>query len=107
MPPENFIRTIVRAGQQAPFASQAYGILLSRDRERHPYKARCFHHMRDYHKFERIMEKRGWKIVTNDLALLFFGIQDAALMAENMVIAAISLGLGSYFLGSATFQAEK
>ncbi|MEM2336270.1 MAG: nitroreductase family protein [Candidatus Bathyarchaeia archaeon] len=45
--------------------------------------------------------------MTNDLALLFFGIQDAALMAENMVIAARSLGLGSCFLGGAVFQAEK
>jgi nitroreductase len=108
MPPENVIRTIVRAGQQAPFASQAYSIILSRDRERHPYKAPLlFTICVDYHKFEKIMEKRDWKMVTNDLVLLFFGIQDAALMAENMVIAARSLGLGSCFLGSAMFQADK
>jgi nitroreductase len=108
MPPENVIRTIVRAGQQAPFASQAYSILLSRNRGCHPYKAPLlFTICVDYHKFEKIMEKRGWKMVTNDLVLLFFGIQDAALMAENMVIAARSLGLGSCFLGSAMFQADK
>jgi len=46
-------------------------------------------------------------MVANDLVLLFFGIQDAALMAENMVIAARSLGLGRCFLGSAMFQAKK
>ena len=46
MPPENVIRTIVRAGQQAPFASQAYSIILSRDRERHPYKAPLLFTMR-------------------------------------------------------------
>jgi nitroreductase len=108
MPPEDVICTIVRVGQQAPFASQAYSILLSRKRERHPYKAPLlFTICVDYHKFEKIMEKRGWKMVTNDLVLLFFGIQDAALMAENMVIAARSLGLGSCFLGSAMFQADK
>ncbi|MEM2780736.1 MAG: nitroreductase family protein, partial [Candidatus Bathyarchaeia archaeon] len=107
-PHEDVIRTIVRAGQQAPFASQAYSIILSRDREHHPYKAPLmFTICVDYHKFERIMEKRGWRIVTNDLVLLFFGIQDAALMAENMVIAARSLGLGSCFLGSAMLQADK
>jgi nitroreductase len=33
--------------------------------------------------------------------MLVFGIQDAAYMAENMVIAAESLGLSSCFLGSA------
>ncbi len=107
-PSENIIRAIVRAGQQAPFASQAYSILLSRNRERHPYKAPLlFTICVDYYKFERIMEKRGWKMITNDLVLLFFGIQDAALMAENMVIAARSLGLGSCFLGSVMFQADK
>ena len=108
MPSEEIIKTIVRAGQQAPFASQAYSVLLSRKRRRNPFKAPLlFTICVDYHKFERIMEKRGWKLVTNDLVLLFFGIQDAALMAENMVIAARSLGLGRCFLGSAMFRADK
>jgi nitroreductase len=53
------------------------------------------------------MAKRNWKLVSNDLTLLFFGIQDSALMAENMVVAARSLGLGSCFLGSAMFRADK
>lgn len=72
-----------------------------------PSRLLCYLLCIDYHKFERIMEKRGWKPVTNDLVLLFFGIQDAALMAENMVIATRSLGLGSCFLGSAMFRADK
>jgi hypothetical protein len=56
---------------------------------------------------EAVMAKRGWKIVTNDLSLLFFGIQDASLVAENMVIAAESFGMGSCFLGAAPYMAEK
>jgi nitroreductase len=108
MPSDEIIRTIVRAGQQAPFASQAYSVLLSRKREQNPFKAPLlFTVCVDYHKFEKIMVKRNWKIATNDLTLLFFGIQDAAYMAQNMVIAARSLGLGSCFLGSAMFRAEK
>jgi len=107
-PSDEVIETMVRAGQQAPFASQCYSILLSRNRERNPWKAPLlFTICVDYHKFERIMAKRGWKIVTNDLTLLLFGIQDAALMAENMVVAGRSLGLGSCFLGSAPFRADK
>ena len=51
------------------------------------------------------MQRRKWRLVTNDLTLLHFGIQDAALMAENMVVAGRSLGLGSCFLGSAPFKA--
>jgi nitroreductase len=108
MPSKEVIDTIVRAGQQAPFASQLYSILLSRNRERNPYKAPLlFTICVDSHKFELIMAERNWKMVTNDLSLLLLGIQDGALMAENMVIAGRSLGLGSCFLGSAPYMADK
>ena len=53
------------------------------------------------------MAKRGWKTVTNDLSMLFFGLQDASLLAENMVIAAESFGMGSCFLGAAPYIADK
>jgi nitroreductase len=107
-PSDEYVQTIVRAGQQAPFASQYYSILLSRDRERNPFNAPLLFTMCvDSHKFEKIMKKRGWKLVTNDLTLLFFGIQDAAYAAENMVTAARSLGLGSCFLGGAMYRADK
>jgi nitroreductase len=46
-------------------------------------------------------------MVQNDLSLLLFGIQDAALMAENMVVAAESVGLGSCFLGGVPYHAVK
>jgi len=107
-PSDEVVRIIVRAGQQAPFASQYYSVLLSRNRKRNPWKAPIlFTICVDSHKFELIMTRRNWKLKTNDLTLLFFGIQDAALMAENMVVAGRSLGLGSCFLGSAMFRAEK
>lgn len=107
-PSEEVMETIVRAGQQAPFASQFYSMLLSRNRERHPFNAPLlFTICVDLHKMERIMAKRNWQMVAYDLSLLLFGIQDAALMAENMVIAAESLGLGSCFLGGAAFRAAK
>jgi nitroreductase len=107
-PVDDVVKTIVRAGQQAPFASQAYSVLLSRNSKRNPFKALLlFTICVDYHKFEQIMAKRKWKLITNDLTLLFFGIQDAALMAENMVVAGRSLGLGSCFLGGAMFRAAK
>jgi hypothetical protein len=53
------------------------------------------------------MKSRGWKIVTNDLTLLLLGMQDAAYMAENMVIAAESLGIGSCFLGEGSINASR
>jgi len=108
MPSKEVVETIVRAGQQAPFASQFYSILLSRNLKRNQFHAPLlFTICIDSHKFELIMAKRSWKITTNDLELLMFGIQDAALMAENMVVAARSLGLGSCFLGGALGRADK
>jgi len=108
LPSNEIVKTIVRAGQQAPFASQYYSLLLSRNMERNPWRAPLlFTICVDSHKFELIMARRRWKLVTNDLSLLLFGIQDAALMAENMVVAARSLGLGSCFLGGAPYRADK
>jgi FMN reductase (NADPH) len=107
-PSDEVVKTIVRAGQQAPFASQYYSVLLSRNRKRNPFRAPLFFTICvDSHKFELIMARRKWELATNDLTLLFFGIQDAAYMAENMVVAARSLGLGSCFLGTAMFRAAK
>ncbi len=106
MPADAVIEAVVRAGQQAPFAAQIGSVLLSRDRERHPFKAPLlFTVLVDVHRLERVLAARGWKRKTCDLAILLFGIQDAAYMAENMVIAAEAFGLGSCFLGAAPFRA--
>jgi len=99
---------VVRAGQQAPFAMQLCSLLLSRNRKKNPFRAPLlFTVCVDSHRHEQVMARRGWKMAMNDLSLLVFGIQDAALMAENMVIAAESLGMGSCFLGGVPYQAEK
>ncbi|MFH2102303.1 MAG: nitroreductase family protein [Chloroflexota bacterium] len=106
-PTDDVVEAIVRVGQQAPFASQLYSVLLSRG-EKAPFDAPLwFVICVDVHKLERFMKIRGWEMVTNDLSLLFFGIQDAAYMAENMVIAAESLGLGSCFIGNAPYVADQ
>lgn len=105
--PDDVLQTVVRAGQQAPFAYQLCSLLLSRDSEKNPFQAPLlFTVCVDSHRHEAVMAKRGWQMVQNDLSLLIFGIQDASLMAENMVIAAESLGLGSCFLGGAPYMAK-
>ena len=105
-PTDEVIDTVVRAGQQAPFASQLCSVLLSRKKA--PYGAPLwFTFCVDAHRLEVIMAKRGWTMVECDLSLLLMGIQDVALMAENMVIAAESLGMGSCFLGMAPYRAER
>ncbi|MBN2149149.1 MAG: nitroreductase family protein [Anaerolineales bacterium] len=107
MPSDEVIETVVRAGQQAPFAYQLGSLLLSRGKK-HPFGAPLlFTICVDSHRLETVMAQRDWKMINNDLSLLLFGIQDAALMAENMVIAAESLGMGSCFLGGAPYYAER
>ena len=107
MPADETLVAVVRAGQQAPFASQLGSLLLSRDREHNPFKAPLlFTVCVDAHRWEIIMARRDWEMFVDDLSLLLLGMQDAALMAENMVISAESLGMGSCFLGGAPFRAE-
>jgi FMN reductase (NADPH) len=105
-PTDEMIATIVQAGQQAPFASQLYSVLLTRKKA--PFGAPLwFTICVDLYRLERFMKLRGWEVKTNDLSLLFFGIQDAAYMAQNMVVAGESLGLFSCFLGAAPYIADK
>ncbi len=107
VPEREVIETIVRAGQQAPFASQLYSVVFS-TKGSLPFKAPLwFVICVDAHKLALFMKKRGWTVVTNDLTMLLLGMQDASYMAENMVIAAESLGLGSCFLGEGSINAKR
>lgn len=107
-PSNDVLIAIVRAGQQAPFAAQLGSLLLRRDQKRNPFAAPLlFTVCVDVHRMEAILAKRGWKRVMCDAATLLLGIQDACYLAQNMVIAAESLGLGSCYLGAAPFQASK
>lgn len=108
MPSDEVIETVVRAGQQAPFAAQLCSVLMTRKLRGNPFGAPLlFTICVDMHRMELVMQRRGWQVVTNDLSMLLFGFQDASLMAENMVIAAESLGMGSVFLGAAPYIADR
>jgi nitroreductase len=108
MPSDETVETIVRAGQQAPFAAQLGSLLLRRDREKNPFHAPLlFTACADVHRLELVLARRGWKRVTSDAAILLFAIQDAAYMVQNLVIAGDALGLGSCYLGAAPFVADR
>jgi FMN reductase (NADPH) len=107
VPSKETIESVVRAGMQAPFASQACSVVLLRDRKRNAFNAPLmFVVCADVHRVELFMKERGWKLKTNDLTLILFALQDASYMAENMVIAAESLGLGSCYIGHALMIAK-
>ena len=60
MPSDEVMETIVRAGRQAPFATQCYSLLLSREAKKHPFNAPLYFIVCvDFHKFDRIMARRG------------------------------------------------
>ena len=107
VPPKAVVDTVVRAGMQAPFASQACSVVLLRDRKRNAFNAPLmFVVCADIHRVELFMHERGWMRKTNDLTMLLFALQDASYMAENMVIAAESFGLGSCYIGHALMIAK-
>ena len=59
MPADEIIETIVKAGQQAPFASQLCSLLLQRGPDDTPFKAPLlFIVCIDSHKWELIMAER-------------------------------------------------
>ncbi len=104
-PSDEVLETIVRAGQQAPFAYQLGSVLLSRKRERNPFNAPLFFTICvDAHRTELVLAQRGWKLASNDLHVLLFGMEDAVMLAQNMVVAAESLGLGTCYIGSAQYR---
>ena len=106
-PSDGEIELIVRAGQQAPFAAQLYSILLDR-KKRHPFGAPLlFIICVDMHKMELIMARRGWSTKSCDASILMLGMQDAAYAAQNMVIAAESLGMASCYLGNTPYKAAR
>lgn len=108
IPSKEEILTVVRAGQQAPFAMQLGSVIIQRNRETNAFKAPVqFIILCDLHRMEKVMELRGWKRQASNIHSLLFGMQDAAYMAQNMVTAAESLGMGSCYIGAAPYMSEK
>jgi len=107
-PTDETLHTIVKAGQQAPFAAQLGSLLLKRDLKKNPFKAPLlFTICVDVHRMDAVMAARGWRRCMSDVGILLLGVHDAAYMAENMVLAAESLGLGSCYLGAAPMMADR
>jgi FMN reductase (NADPH) len=107
-PSDEIVETVVKAGQQAPFAMQMGSVLLSRDSEHNIFRAPLlFVVCADVNRMEKVMSGRDWRRKASDLYTLLFAVQDAAYMAQNMVVAGESLGLGSCYIGSAPFIAGK
>lgn len=106
------IEQIVRAGQQAPFTGQMYSVIATKDPQKKAEVAKYLGKLPlvgsvfmlvcvDFARLEKFIEVKSRENSFDDYWMSILGIQDASYFAQNMVIAAEGLGLGSVFLGSA------
>ena len=117
--PDNMVERIIKSGQRAPTACrmEPYSFIIVKDSE----KRRRIMDVTVSHKGTRrymdgapvwimicvdfarqisLYESLGIKPELGDISKFVLGIIDASLVAENMVITAETLGLGSCFVGS-------
>jgi nitroreductase len=110
---EEILEEILNAGIRAPFAAQLYSIVFTRDSEKMKKLRGIYSTTQilliffiDFRKIEKIIEQRGYNYDYDDGMLLWLGIQDTVLAAENIILAADALGLGSVLIGGTPLQAD-
>lgn len=112
---DNDLENILEMGFRAPFAAQLCSIVYTRDPEKmqslrkigvYPTTSVLMIFFIDVRRLEKIMKKREREYKYDDGMTLWLGIQDVSLVAENIVLAAEALGMGSVLLGVAPLQAD-
>ena len=61
----------------------------------------------DFTRFNKIIEQRNYTYDYDDSLGLWLGVQDASLVAENVILAMEAMGLGSVLLGVAPILADQ
>ncbi|MHA1212000.1 MAG: nitroreductase family protein [Candidatus Heimdallarchaeota archaeon] len=114
--PDEVIEKILHAGIRAPFAYQITTIVYTKDKEKmkevkrmgiYPSTKLFMVFFIDFNRMEKIVQQRGYNYDCDDSMLLWLGVQDVSLVAENLILAADALGLGSVLLGGAPFMGEQ
>ncbi len=111
---DDVLEKILGAGIRAPFAAQLYSIVYTRDPEKmKKLKIGTYSSTQllmiffvDFRKIEMIINQRNYNYDYDDGMLLWLGLQDASLVAENLILASEAYGLGSVLLGTAPLQAD-
>ncbi|MCE4617712.1 MAG: nitroreductase family protein [Desulfurococcales archaeon] len=76
-------------------------IIAEATRQPHIAQASDFYlYIADLHRLQRLLQHRGEQLGDSHQALLLFAAIDAGIAAENMVLAAVSLGYGTCFIGA-------
>lgn len=109
------LEKILKAGFRAPFAAQFCSIVYTADKSKmkeikgigiYPTTKVLIFFLIDLNRMEKIMSLKGHQYDTDDSMTLWLGIQDATLVAENIILAADALGMGSVLLGVAPLRAD-
>ncbi|MFW9833583.1 MAG: nitroreductase family protein [Candidatus Thorarchaeota archaeon] len=111
---DEILSQILRAGFRAPFAAQLCSVIYTRNREKmkeagvgvYPTAPVHMIFFIDFVRLEKIMAHRGYEYGYDDMMAIWLGMQDVALMIENLTIAAESLGLGSVLYGMTPLRAD-
>jgi nitroreductase len=110
---DDVLKKLLNAGIRAPFAAQMYSIVYTRDPAKMKLKIGVYPTTKllmmffiDAHKIEKIIKQRGYQYDYDDGMYIWLAMQDATLVAENIILTAEALGLGSVLLGVAPLQAE-
>ncbi len=111
--PEEHVKAIMEAARRAPTdaALHLWTAIRVKDEEirsriaeavgqQHVYDAaEFFVFVADLYRLERLLSYRGEAMGDVDVALLLFAAVDAGIAAENMAVAAESMGYGTCFIG--------
>jgi FMN reductase (NADPH) len=108
--PDDIVERLLAAGQRAPYTGQLYSVIVTADPEKRnlvsdwlgplPRRAPLFLlFCVDFRRLDKFAVRYRRQVILGGAALLWWGIQDTTYVAENVVLAAEALGLGSCFLG--------
>ena len=111
---DEILARILSAGIRAPFAAQLCSIIYTRDKDKMRIKSGVYPSTNvlmiflvDFYKLERIVTERGYSYNFDDGMLLLLGIQDVSLVAENIILSAEALNLGSVLLGTVPLHIDQ
>ncbi|MHA1739492.1 MAG: nitroreductase family protein, partial [Candidatus Heimdallarchaeota archaeon] len=107
--PDEVIRKVLEAGFRAPFASQVCSVVYTKDKEKmkqlkkmgvYPTTKLLIIFIYDFERANKIIEQRNYVYDFDDSYSFFMGVQDVALVSENVTLAMEAMGLGSVLLGA-------
>ena len=120
--PDELLDNILNSARQAPTSSnlQAYSIVVVQDQDKkktlahlcgdQPWVASCAAFVvmcPDLHRIERVCRMRGYQFNDRYIDLSIIAVVDAALVAQNILIAAEANGLGACMIGSIRINPDK